>query len=812
MATSYSFNDSDLLSHPDKLLIEHLSDVAKISTQILKGKSFNFSLKFKNQKLEITNLSWDLMYLSGAFHDIGKATSFFQHYIRNPEKLHDQRKNHALLSSIFVYFVSLKYLEKYDFDEDLKQLLSSFLFTTVRRHHGNLGNLADEIILDDEKRQLVKEQLKAIDEQKIQDIIDKLLANFDTQISWKDFVNFVEQDKYNEILEDFSFDFLEDTLIDIEQSARITLFYLHHLFYSALLFADKNDVILKDFEHSVKPADIVGNINRYRDEKGFNNPKTEINRLKNQAFFEALSNLEKIFSPEQHIYSITMPTGIGKTITSFMLADKMRQLAKLPYARIVINIPFTSIIDQNFEVYSEIVQTDDSNVLLKHHHLSEAHYKINEEIADFDKSQFLIETWQSDIIVTTFVQFLESIFTSDKSKIMKLSQIANSIVLLDEIQTIPYKYWQLIREGFKIIGKKYNVYFILISATQPLIFTPQDDIFELVPDYKQYFKFFNRTKLIIEKDDMSFDDFKNKIVDYIIGNQQKDILVILNTKNETRKLFEFVRDNIDTHDKELYFMTTLITPYERKRIIKCIKQKSDKQKIIITTQLVEAGVDISVDTVFRQIAPLDSIIQAAGRANRYDEKDKISEVYIYKISDLQKKTNLIYGTDLILKTENVLNKYTEVQEKDYLQLIEDYFVEVRKQSDNSSCEILTAMKNFDFEKVDFKLIKNIKNESVFVQLNENAKKIWEKYVEIYSIPDTKKWERKELFSKIKTEFYDYVINIPVPYDRENIVFDSEKEYGFYVSKLDNPSKNYNYSEDDFTKNTGYNNDEVAIIL
>ena len=522
--------------------------------------------------------------------------------------------------------------------------------------------------------------------------------------------------------------------------------------------------------------------------------------------------MERVFRQEKHIYSVTLPTGLGKTITAFMLADKLRKLAGLKNSKIIVNIPFTSIIDQNFEVYAEILDTYNTNILLKHHHLADPTYKTNENTADYYQSKFLIETWQSDVIVTTFVQLLETLLSCDKTKLMKFAHLANSVILLDEIQTIPYELWETIRETFKVLGEKFNIYFILISATQPLIFTPNEDIMELVPDYKKYFHFFNRTKLNVVNEKISFENFKSLLSDYIIANPQKNILVILNTKDSARQTFEFICNEIDTENTETYFLSTLITPFERKNIINKIKEESENQKVIISTQLVEAGVDISVDTVFRQIAPLDSIIQAAGRANRYAEKTEIADVFIYDIEELRKTSGFIYGSDLLLKTTNVLKGLNIVEEKNYIQLIENYFQEVRKQSDNTSNKLLSAIKNLDFGEVDFELIVNRKSESVFVQLNEQAKKIWEKYVEIYTKQDIKPWEKEKEFSKIKSIFYDYVINVPIPYNRETIIFDSEKKFDFYVSEYENPSINYMYSENDYTKNTGYVNKEQKTII
>ena len=792
-----------LLSHPDKSLWIHLSEVSKIAVKIVKSKSFDFSLDFENEHIDISNLIPDLVYFSAAFHDLGKATSFFQKYIRNPEAEHDKRKSHALISAVFVYFVVNRFLKRKNINSNLAQLLSVFTFSAVKKHHGRLGNLSDEILINEEWRELLPELAKSINYKQIQELINLQLQNYDFDIEWDDFLDFIETKEYDNIFDDFSFDVLQVSYKEIKSETKIALFCIHQLIYSSLLFADKNEVILNGEKELIKQSDVIQKIAEYRERNNFNNPKTEINELKNSAFFESAKNLEHVFDKNKHIYSVTLPTGLGKTITAFVLADKMRKFIGYKDSKIIINIPFTSIIDQNFEVYADILETKNTDIILKHHHLAEPVYKIDENVADYYQSKFLIETWQADTIVTTFVQLLETLLSCDKTKLMKFAHLANSVILLDEIQTIKYEYWETIRETFKSLGEKFNIYFILISATQPLIFTPNEDIIELVPNYKKYFNFFNRTKLIINKEKISFEGFKTILATYIENNPQKDILTIVNTKKAALETFKFICNETNVEDIEIYFLTTLITPYERKKIIKRIKQKSVKQKVIISTQLVEAGVDISVNTVFRQISPLDSIIQAAGRANRYNEKLEIAEVYIYDIEEYKKSSNYIYGNDLLIKTENVLKDFEQIEEKNYIRLIENYFIEVKKQSENTSQPLLNAIKNLDFALVDFEMIEKIKSESIFVQLNERAKEIWGRYVEIYSRKELKPWERDAEFSLIKTEFYDFVINVPIPWGEPSINFDSEKTSNFYVSQLNNPSKFYSYSNTDYKLNTGY---------
>lgn len=800
---------SELWSHPNKPLIFHLREVATVASITVSGKGFNFSFK---DGMEVTSKQLtDLVWIAGAFHDLAKATSYFQAYIRNPEETHNHLKNHAQLSSVFAYYVAMQYCSQQINDDLLSALLPALVLIAVKRHHGSIENLEKELLFDNVQIENLSLQIQSIDALKVEPIIHELLADISVKVTWQDFVDYWERKIFQTQLKDFKIFSFKFKYPKINQQIRTSLFYLFQVIYSALMYADKNDVILDEKRFEVKPTDITGSIDLFRERKGFNSAQTEIDQLKNEAYFNTLRQLEEVFKPKQHLYSITLPTGLGKTLTAYAVADKLRELSGSPDTKIVINIPFTSIIDQNFDVYQQVLGTDSSDILLKHHHLAEPNYKdSSEQVYDFDKSQFLIETWQSETIVTTFVQFLESILSMDKTKLMKLSHLRNAVVLLDEIQTIPYKLWETIRESFKTLGDTLNMYFVLISATQPLIFTPGEDITELVPDYQKYFKLFNRTKLHYFEASISFDEFIETISGYVYDQPAKDLLVILNTKAAARKCFEQLA-NLDLEDTDYYFLSTLITPFERKQIIRKIKEKNGNRKLIVSTQLIEAGVDISVDTIFRQLSPIDSIIQSAGRANRYNEKSAISDIFLYDIEEFQKTTSLIYGSDLILKTKNVLKNYSEIEESDYLRLIECYFLEVRKQANETTSDLLNAILGLRFAEIDLKLIAERKSESVFIQLNEEAKTVWEQYVALYSLVGITPWERKALFAAIRSKFYDYVLNVPIPYGESKINFDSEQFYGFYLSRIDQPTGFYSFSNLDTKLNTGYIDKQVVTI-
>lgn len=792
-----------LFSHPDKPLLHHLQEVASTCKSVMSSPGLFEGDRDRQLVLR------DLAYLAGAFHDIGKGTRFFQHYLLHPEHEVIGPKNHALISALFVKEAARILLAKSALCVMDRELYCHMAFTAVKRHHGRLLNFGDEMYVDlknNTNSKDLKLQVMAFDESGISEIIAHFTSALSIQYGLSDFQGYIQSEAFLEDMPEFYEEHFEDSedFLRLPSEKKLEHYYVHQLLFGALLLADKSDVLLGEHYGQVKrvAADAV---QLYKRRKDYDNPKSLLDLRKNEAFDSVLENLDRVFSAENHIYSVTLPTGLGKTITSLAAALRLRELVGSACRRVLICIPFTSIIDQNFEVYRDIVGTSNSDVLLKHHHLSEPEYKMDDAVLDADKGQFLIETWQSEVIVTTFVQLFHSLFSNDKSLLVKIPNLANAVVILDEVQTIPYQYWRLVRNVFQTLGRTYNCYFIMMSATQPLLFRPETGIKELVPDYKRFFGYFNRTRLIVNIESaIGLEAWGDEILRYMNQNPGKDILVILNTRKHSRQLFEQLRTAIDPELEDIYYLSTLITPFERKEIISRVKRHSGRRKVVVSTQLIEAGVDISMDTVFRTLTPIDSIIQAAGRANRYGEKKSGGEVYLYEVEELKKASAGLYGSDLIQKTKNVLGSVKELAENEYLPLIERYYWEVANQSDNYHCDYLDAVTELRFEDVSkFSLIDERNSESVFIQLNEPAKAVWDKYATIYQQPDIDPFEKRRQFSKIKAEFYDYVINVPVPWGKQSIDFDGEQILNFYLSELDHPSAFYSYDASDWSINTGY---------
>ncbi|MFW5804670.1 MAG: CRISPR-associated endonuclease Cas3'', partial [bacterium] len=219
---------NEIWSHPGKPLVYHLSEVAKVATNSVRDKILDLEIKYNGTALKnINDLVVHLVYLAAAFHDLGKATKYFQKYIRNPQIHNDKYKSHALLSALFVYFISRRFLDDKGLDQDLSTLLAVFTFSSVKRHHGTLGNLSEEILIDNEWQEILSIQIKSIDPDQASEIINYLLSGLDIEIDWDEFLEFIEKIEYNNIFDDFSYDVLQDSLEDIDENTKISLFYIH---------------------------------------------------------------------------------------------------------------------------------------------------------------------------------------------------------------------------------------------------------------------------------------------------------------------------------------------------------------------------------------------------------------------------------------------------------------------------------------------------------------------------------------------------------------------------------------------------------
>lgn len=301
---------------------------------------------------------------------------------------------------------------------------------------------------------------------------------------------------------------------------------------------------------------------------------------------------------ERGLFCLTVPTGGGKTIAS--LAFAIEHALANQMERIIYVIPYTSIIEQNAKIFREIL--GEQNVLENHYNMD---YESSEE---FKPMQLAAENWDKPVIVTTNVQFFESLFANKSSKCRKLHNIANSVVIFDEAQMLPLDYLKPCVAMIEELLQNYRTSMLLCTATQPALkefFQKNTEAEELCPRVKEQFEFFKRVEFL---------NWGNVTEEKLVENicQEEQALCIVNTKKKAQYIYEQLKGS------GVYHLSTTMCPKHRKETLEVVRKrlKEGQRCILISTSLVEAGVDLDFQTVYRQIAGLDSMIQAAGRCNR----------------------------------------------------------------------------------------------------------------------------------------------------------------------------------------------------
>lgn len=747
---------SGIFSHPDRYLEQHLSNVIEI------GLKF-FDEIFSDEILK------DIFTIIAFSHDIGKTTKFFQEYITKKDRNLKSKKEtkHSLLGAVVSLHLTDRYLKSKCIDNKFLLALS---FIIPKRHHSNLKEFLYEFIIEDEEKNILKKQIESIDKEKFNHFLELL------RIEKKEIVSF----DFNDInLEEIEIKLLEIKryIRKLEKDSTLDYFIDTAIFYSLLLDADKSDVGIKtDKSILFKNIDINPKIVDQYVSK-LKNTENDLHNLRYQAYKEVS---EKEINLNEKIYTITLPTGIGKTLISLKvalnIADRFKK-EKGKNLKIIYCLPFLSVIEQNYKVIENLLKESmslDNSILMKYHHLTGFNYKGEDDEFDYDTSRILIEGFNSKIITTTFIQFFYSFIGNKNKMLRKFHKFTNSIVILDEIQSIPHHFWLLIKETLYKMAERFNFYVILSTATQPMIF---DNHVELA-DYQKYFKALNRYNIHINKTPQTLQEFYKSVK----IEDDKFYLFIMNTVNSAKELYNLLKNE---YKDEILFLSTHIVPKQRLERINQIKEK--KKRIVVSTQLVEAGVDVDFDVVYRDFAPLDSVIQSAGRCNREGKKEK-GILYLVNLKDENGRFyhSYIYSNILTYITQEVL-KENFYEEKDILNLSKKYYQLVKERvSDDKSVELLKALYGLKFsgdkEKdrinsiEDFVLIQeDFYKSDVFVEIDEKAEKVWKEYENILKIEDV--FERKEAFDRIKKDFYDYVISVPI---KENIpLFEN---YFYYIPK------------------------------
>ena len=394
-------------------------------------------------------------------------------------------------------------------------------------------------------------------------------------------------------------------------------------FYIRMLFSSLVDADFLDTEKFMSGGvdRIIGEsidiLNLKLDEyiKKFDSPTTDINIKR----AEILNFCIQKASQDKGLYTLTVPTGGGKTISSLAFALKHAKTHNMD--RIIYVIPYNSIIEQNAAVFKNILGED--NVLEHHSDFTYDETEENQKNIILAKQKLATENWDMPVIVTTNVQFFESLFANKTSKSRKLHNIANSVIIFDEAQMLPTQFLKPCVQTLAELVHNYGSTAVLCSATQPTLgrlFPKEIHSSEICENISELFDFFKRTE-IIPIGELDDDALAKRL------NSEKQVLCIVNTRQQAQNLFKLL------DEKYSYHLSTLMYPIHRKRILQEIRARltDDLPCRVVSTSLIEAGVDIDFPVVYRAEAGLDSEIQAAGRCNRENMRS-ISPVYIFKPS------------------------------------------------------------------------------------------------------------------------------------------------------------------------------------
>ncbi len=730
---------AELYSHQDTLLEAHLQAVADGCASGQPGDT---------QRLR---------YLIGACHDFGKATTFFQEYLVD-ERSQSSLTNHSAISGL-ACFHALR-------AEGFSQRECAIGWLVVTRHHSPLIDTGDvfQRTLFDTTAPLDAYAEQAADiaarAQVVQDIYDSLGVPLDV-------AQFCEWITSKQYLKDISGALSYRG--SLGEHPLESSFHVIELF-SQLVAADKLAAAGYTLPCRTRlPSDAVDS---YIEEQfGPPTPGT-INELRTDARIAARTQLET-YDSLPDVVTLTLPTGSGKTLTALDIALQLRKQKRRPGStppRIIYALPFTSIIDQNFEQFREVFDhagfDTTPEILLKHHYRSRDDYVVaGSDVTDegFWRDLMLTDRWESEVVTTTFVQLLESLVVPTNSQSLKLPNLRNAVVILDEVQAVPVKYWEVIRSCCKQLADDWGCTFIAMTATQPGMFA---DAPPLVPNRNNYFHQLERVTFEIHEslfgDPLPLEELTEHVEQRVLSTSRPDVLVVCNTIRSAQRVFELLSNSLCRTDRELElaYLSSAVRPMDRRDLVASLRDEATHQRVVVSTQVIEAGVDLDFDTVIRDFAPLDSLVQAAGRCNRHQLSGGGVVEFVTTVDDSGRKpANAIYDTPRLDATQRAIKSVMAdddpiMESVMTTDAVATYFDELDtvKTTDVS----IEALTHWQFENARISLIPEALSVDVFVvgpDTPQSDQEVYDDYAEAV------RHNEHSRAHALKPDFYDRVVSV-----------------------------------------------------
>ncbi|MBP2058971.1 CRISPR-associated endonuclease/helicase Cas3 [Lactobacillus colini] len=594
--------------------------------------------------------------LAAILHDLGKYRSEFQDYIKTGNEKRGSI-DHSTFGGAFIKEYVTDYIQLNECDPNTRfnlQMLQNILMNAIFSHH-NTNGLKDYLLTSNKSPFLERIQNFLDSKKNVNEL--KIIKN----IFYSDVMSKANLDDYfNQAFTEFKR--IVENILTNKDTTLPNLAMLGNYVYSCLLDADRTDAANFEYGKEVlnqnNSQKIFKTYYRRLVDKLDDMNKGKISQI-NQYRAEMSQECDDFATKKSGIYTLSLPTGGGKTLASMRLSLKHSILHNKK--RIIYVLPYITIIEQNARVFREKLnnnENDTTNILEFHSNISQ---KLNTQYSNISHKQNNFEfqnlmdlaedNWDSPIVITTMVQFLNTFYSSGTKNRRRLHNLCNSVIVFDEIQKLPIETTALFNYAINFLQEICNCNIILCTATQPALDKINDPKLnisknaEIISDLDERIDQFKRVKFINKmfsngrKSDLTCDEAAVKIFEATAKTDS--ILAVFNTISATEKVFTKLNELLIENNVQIpvYYLSTRMCPAHRKDVIKDIKNRLEENQpvICISTPLIEAGVDISFKSVFRSACGLDSIIQTAGRCNRNSETDC---GYVYLISIKKEEENL----------------------------------------------------------------------------------------------------------------------------------------------------------------------------
>ncbi|BBD73357.1 CRISPR-associated helicase/endonuclease Cas3 [Sulfodiicoccus acidiphilus] len=663
----------------------------------------------------------DYAFLAGGLHDIGKYTRYFQEHLITGRKV--DCSDHAFLSSLVALHESKRFGNP---------VLAALTAVSVYSHHGQLKGLDrySEVLTT---KEMESENSSSCLSKQYEDLLSRW-TEIRREVEW------ISGDipPLGSLLREAS---------SLTRKARLENkgwkeYFDGLLIFSSLIDADKHSAAgVKESELPLPEPEVLKS-----HLLSLTSPNPKVGEMREQLRAWALR-----FTPSSAFVTLVAPTGSGKTLAGTLVALKGGK------RRVVYSLPFISVIEQNADVLARVLGEDR---VLKFHHLA-LRFK-EDETQDTESRLMLAESWDSPLVITTFEALVSTFFTSRNVNLKRFHNLAGSFLILDEVQAFPLEYLWLIREALEEMTKHLNVNVLLMTATLPLKDEANHPVTFVPNRYRVEFRRF--------EDVETPEELANSL------ELERSGMVELNTIASAEATFKVLVERGERPS----FLSTRIVPKERWRRIQKIKRalEEGERVSLVTTQMVEAGVDLDFRRGYRDLGPLDSVIQAAGRVNRnYGEQGVLTLTKIQRNNSNRTDFSLIYGTLSEEITLKVLKKWrTGFQEKDVPEVLEEYYSEVRRRYNDfrtkDAEKLRRPIQELRYDEVEMRLIRNEPKYPVYVTLDDEAEEVLSRLREVLK---ERGYERRAKLKALRGSAEQYVVRV---WEEPSLTFD--ERLGWYV--------------------------------